>query len=548
GGLGAYDRTDQLSHQFVDSEIEQNRSMGMFAPTIFLGVSAFLLNIVMSRTINSQREQIAALKAFGYSNVEVGWHYLKTVLLIVAGSLAVGIPLGVWFGRSVTEMYAALFHFPDFTYRIYPSVGLAAAAVSVVAAVVGVVGAVIRAVRLPPAEAMRSEPPTGYGPTLLERIGLGQLVPPIARMVLRQLERHRYKSLLSTLAIAMAASVMVVGNFVGESIDYMIDSQFHRVQRYDVAVATNQVVSDRAAYELASLRGVVLCEPTRGVAARLRAGPRSRRVSVLGIPPNSELFGLLDMEGREAKLPAEGMLVSQKLAQVLDIEVGDWVQFEALEGKRPVSLVRIEATLEDFTGLSAYMSLAGLHRLMREGPVLTGANLLIDPAHEGELYTALRSTPHLAGVAVKRHAIDSFEATVQENMNLMKSINMAFACIIAIGVVYNCARISLAERSRELATLRVIGFTRAEISSILLGELAVVTLAAIPIGLALGWLFAKWMCESLDQELFRFPLIVGRRTYALSAGVVLAAAIASGLVVRRRLDRLDLVAALKARE
>ena len=318
--------TTQLSHQFLDNEIEQNRNMGMFAPTLFLAVSAFLLNVVMTRTINTQREQIAALKAFGYSNLEVGGHYLKSVLLIVLGALVVGLPVGIWFGSEVTEMYAKLFHFPEFSFRVYPSVLLSASAVAVVAAVLGTLGSVVRAVRLPPAEAMRPEPPTGYGPTLAERLGLGRLVPPVALMVLRQLERHPMKTTLSTVAIALAVSILVLGNYMQDSVNYMMAAQFHWVQRYDMSVATTEAVADRAIYELDSLPGVLQCEPNRSISVRLRAGPRHRRVGVMGIRGDSELFGLVNMDGKPVPLPPGGLLVSQKLAEILEVGVGDWVQ------------------------------------------------------------------------------------------------------------------------------------------------------------------------------------------------------------------------------
>lgn len=548
GGLGAFDRRDQLSHQFVDNEIEQNRNMGLFAPSIFLGVSAFLINVVMSRTINSQREQIAALKAFGYSNLEVGWHYIKGVLLIAAIALALGIPAGAWFGWLVTRMYARLFHFPVFLFRIYPSVLVAAAGVAASAAILGAIGSVSRAVRLPPAEAMRPEPPSGFGPTILERMGIGRFVPPIALMVVRQLERHPIKTGLSTLAISLAVAVLVIGNFFQDSIDYMMNAQFHWVQRFDVSVATTDPVSDRAMYELASMPGVMRCEPTRSVSARIRAGARDRRVGIRGIEPQSTLYGLVDMDGRETPLPPHGLLISKKLAEVLDVNVGDWVEMEVLTDKRPKRRVMIAATLKDFVGLAAYMDLEELRRIMLEGQVVNGVNLEVDPAYQDALYRELKETPAISTVMVKQHSIDSFNDTIAKNLGVMKRINLIFACIIAAGVVYNSARISLSERSRELATLRVIGFTRQEISSILLGELAIVTLLAIPVGLGLGTFFAWWMCTAFDQELFRFPMVVSNRTYAWASLVVIAASAVSGLLVRRSLDHLDLVAVLKSRE
>ncbi len=548
GGLGAYDRKDQISHQFVQNEIDQNKNMGLFAPSIFLGVSAFLINVVMSRTINSQREQIAALKAFGYTNIEVGWHYIKSVLLIVAASLAIGIPAGAWFGWTVTGMYAKLFHFPVFLYRIYPRVIVLSMFVSTGAAVLGAIGSVIRAARLPPAEAMRPATPSGYGPTIFERLGLGRFVPPVVLMIVRQLERHPLKTGFSTLAISLGVAVLVIGNFFQDSINYMMNAQFHWVQRYDMTVSTAEAVGDRAVYELASMPGVLYAEPNRAVSARLRAGPRSRRVGIMGIRPQNKLFGLVNMDGRETPLPPHGLLISKKLAEVLHVGVGDSLQVEILVDKRPVRQVTVAATLRDFAGLSAYMNLDDLHQIMLEGPVVTGVHMLVDPRYQDTLYRQLKETPKVAGVLVKEHSIQSFNNTIAQNLGIMKRINLIFACIIASGVVYNSARISLAERSRELATLRVIGFTRHEISAILLGELAIVTLLALPLGMGLGKFFAWWMCTMFDQELFRFPMVVTNRTYAWSALVVIVAATVSGLIVRRNLDHLDLVAVLKQRE
>jgi putative ABC transport system permease protein len=469
-------------------------------------------------------------------------------LLIVGAALAIGLPLGVFFGREVTGMYAELFHFPEFSYRVHFGVLAAGAAVSAAAGVAGCVGAVARAARLPPAEAMRAEPPSGFGPTLLERLGLGRFVPPILLMITRHLERHPVKSGLSILAIALAASVLVVGNFFEDAVDYMMDAQFNRVQRFDMAVATVEPVHDRAVYELASLPGVLRAEAVRAAPVRLRAGPRSRLTSIQGIDADAELFGLVAMDGRAASLPEAGLLVSAKLAETLDVRPGDWVEAEFLDGKRPVVRMMIAATLEDFAGLSAYLRRDALHRALREGPVVTSVNLLVDPARADGVSRRLRELPRAAGVAVKAYALESFQRTIAENMRLMKSINLMFACAIAVGVVYNNARLAVAERGRELATLRVLGFTRGEISAIFLGELAVVTLLAVPLGLLLGRGMAWYLIQSFDQELFRFPLIISRNTYAFAALVVLSASLASGLAVRTRLDRLDLAEALKSRE
>jgi putative ABC transport system permease protein len=548
GGRGAYGRTDQVSHRFLSNEIRELGRMALIAPLIFLGVTAFLLNVVLARLVGTQREQIAALRAFGYTRSEVGLHYLKLVLLLVVLGVGLGTAAGAWLGQGLTALYTRFFHFPVFTYRLGGEVVLFALLVSGVSAVLGTAGALLRAARLPPAEAMRPEAPACYRPTLLERAGLQRLLPPAARMVLRHLERQPVKSLLSCLGIALAVAVLVLGSFMGDALDSVMDAQFGLAQRQDVSVSFVEPASAAALYELEHLPGVRRAEPFRTVPVRLVAGPRSRRLGILGLEPRGELNRLLDLDRRVVAPPPNGLLLSAKLAELLAVGTGDVLTVEVLEGERPVRQVPVRALLADFEGTSAYMDRRALNRLLREGPTISGAFLAADPGRLDALYAELKATPKVAGVTVKRAALASFRETVAENLLRMRAFNVLFAAVIAFGVVYNSARIALAERGRELATLRVIGFTRAEVSAILLGELAALTFAALPAGLALGYGFAALTTRAYDTELFRIPLVIWPSTYAFAVVVTLLAALASGLAVRRLLGRLDLVAVLKSKE
>jgi putative ABC transport system permease protein len=416
------------------------------------------------------------------------------------------------------------------------------------AAVAGAFSAILLAIRLPPAEAMRPEPPARYRPTILERMGLGWLVPNVARMVLRQLERHPIKTAFAMLAISMSVAIVVVGNFMRNSIDEVIESQYFDVNRHDLSLATVEPVSIDAVQELANIPGVFQVEPRRWVMARLWARHRTRRVGITGLPPDAKLMQLKSRTGDKVSLPPEGLILSQKLGEVLGIRAGDVVRVEVLQDKRPVVDVPVIDLLDDMVGLNAYMSMDALNRLMREGPRVSGAMLTTDSRMLPAIYRELKETPKVANVTIRQSSVESFKNTVAQNMNHMRVINLTFAIIIALGVVYNGARISLSERSRELATLRVIGFTRREISTILLGEIGTITLLGIPIGLVMGYWFAWILTWFFDQEVFRFPFVIGRSTYGLAAATVLAASVVSALLVRRKLDHLDLIAVLKSRE
>jgi putative ABC transport system permease protein len=548
GSFGAYARKDQLSHLLLESDIQGLRTAGLIAPTIFLCVAAFLLNVVMTRLTSLQREQIAALKAFGYTNFQIAWHYMKFVLLISMAGGILGTLGGMWLAHDFTKLFMRVYQYPELVFRVRPNVAVNAILVAGGASLAGSFGAIAMAVRLPPAEAMRPEPPAHYRPTVLERIGLGWMVPNVARMVLRQLERHPIKTSFSLLAISMSVAIVVVGNFMRNSIDEVIETQFYDVQRFDLAVSTVEPVSLDAVYELASMPGVQQIEGRRTVSARMRARHRERRVGIVGLPRDATLMQLKDRDGKVVPLPPEGFIISKKLAEVLHIKAGESVRVEVLQDKRPVVDVRIVELLDDISGLNVFMDIDALNRLMRDGPRVSGAMLTTDPKMMPVIYRKLKETPEVASVTIRQASVDSFKNTVAKNMNHMRVINLFFAVIIALGVVYNGARISLSERSRELATLRVIGFTRREISTILLGEIGTVTLLGIPFGLVLGYWFAWILTWFFDQEVFRFPFVIANSTYGLAAATVLAASIVSALLVRRKLDDLDLIAVLKSKE
>ena len=548
GGTGAYDREQQNSHRYLSDEIQQLRGMASIAPTIFLSVAAFLLNVVLSRLVKTQREQIAALKAFGYSKWEVGLHYLKLILMVVILGTIIGTFVGAWFGQNLTALYTQFYKFPIFEYTLPWAVVVAAAAISFSAAVVGVQASVRTAVSLPPAEAMRPEPPASYKPTIMERTGLGALLSPAGRMIVRNLERRPLKASLSALGIAMAVSVLILGSFTLDALNYLIDFQFRVAQRQDVMVTFIEPIVGGVKREIQKLPGVLQADFFRSVPTRLRHAHHDRRVAVMGLDGSSEMFRLIDEKKRSVAIPQDGLLLNSKLASLLDVELGEEVQIEVLEGQRGKYRVPVTALVTELGGLNAYMHVSALHRLLQEGPHVSGAFLKVDPTRTGELYSYLKETPRVAGVSVKAAAIDSFNNTIANNLGKIRGFNIFFATIIAVGVVYNSARISLSERSRELATLRVIGFSKAEVSTILLGELGVLTLAAIPLGMLIGYLLAWWVSLGLDTEVYRIPLVVNPGTYAMAASVVILAAIGSGLIVRRGIGDLDLVAVLKTRE
>lgn len=548
GGRRAYARADQPSHALISEEFQQLEAMSTLLPAIFLIVAAFLLNIVVARLINLQREQIAVLKAFGYSDVAVGGHYMKLVLVVVLIGTVLGGALGMWMGRALGELYLEFYRFPALEYTLELPVLLTAALLTAAACLIGVINAVRRAVRLPPAEAMRPAPPATYRPTIVERIGLQRFFDQPTRMILRNLERQPVKSLLTVVGIATSCAILIMGLFFGDAFDFMIDVQYGLAQQEDLTVRFIEPTSTAALYELASLRGVQHAEPFRAVPVTLRHEHRAYETGIEGIPPDAELRRIIDTELQPIVIPPEGLVLTEHLAEILQVAPGDSVTVAIREGSRRTRSVPVTALTRQFVGVSAYMDLRAMHRLVGDGAAISGAFLMIDAAREAELMNALQARPRVANIVSQERAIEAFNETAAESMLTFTFVLSLFAGVIAFGVIYNSMRITLSERDRELASLRVLGFTRGEIAYILLGELAILTLLSIPLGFALGALASAGIIEGVQTDMYQIPLVLGRGTFALAAAVVLVSATASALIVRRNLNRLDLIGVLKTRE
>jgi putative ABC transport system permease protein len=548
GGTGAYAREDQLSHRFLTEELKQQRTIATVFPLIFFAVAAFLLNVVASRLIGLEREQIGALKAFGYANAAVGRHYAKLMLAIVLLGIAGGIGLGILLGRGLSHVYMGFYSLPFMDYVLRPRVVAAAAAVSIGVALLGTLNAVRGAARLPPAEAMRPEPPPVYRATLAERLGLQRWFAQPTRMILRHVERHPLKSLLTTLGIAMACGIMMIGGFQRGSIDYMVGVQFGLSQRADLTATFTEPTSGHALYSLRGLPGVEHTEGFRSVPVRLRFGHRTYRTSLDGVEPDGRLLRLLDRDLAPIELPTAGVVLSDYLAGLLGVRPGDRLLVEVLEGERRTLAVPVAATAQQYLGVGAYMRRSALNRLLREGDVLSGAHLAVDERARNRVYVALKEMPRIAGIVEQAAAIRAFYDTLAQSVVFFTLIANLLGASIAFGVVYNSMRIALSERNRELASLRVLGFERGEVAYILLGELALLTLAAIPLGLTIGYGLCAYLAHAFQSDLYRVALVLERDVYALAALVVILSALASGVLLWRSLGRLDMVAVLKSKE
>lgn len=548
GGTGAYGREDHFSHQMLNDELNQLKTMATVFPSIFMTVAMFLLNVVINRLISTQRDIIAILKAFGYSNVQIGWHYSQLVLTISVIGLLMGVALGIWAGRAMGEIYMDYYRFPSLLFRLDPAWLVLLAAITLLVAWLGGWQAIRRAAALPPAEGMRPEGPARFRVTRAERFFAPRRFSQPSRMVVRQLFRRPGRTLLSVSGIAMASAIVLVGNFQFDAVSLMVHSQFARVQQQDVTATLIDPVNSPALYDLQRQPGILYAEGRRVVTARLLNGHREWRGAIIGMPERARLQFVIDRDMEPVPLPETGLLLTDFLAKRLAVAPGDELDIEVLEGDRRRIRIPVAGITSEFLGVGAYMRLASLNRALGEGQLVNQALLNIDPGRARQTYRDLRETPRILGISIRQAMLDSFYETLAKTFLTFTLFISMLGGIIAFGVVYNTVRISLAEKGRELASLRVLGYTHNEVNHILLAEVAVMLVVGIPLGWLAGYGLSLAIITAMQTELYRVPLTITAQTLGISSAVVVVSAIASGAIAWWRLRNLDLIAVLKTRE
>lgn len=548
GGQAAYGRKDQTSHAFLEHGLDMLRNMSRTLPPIFLLVAAFLINVTLSRIVALEREQIGLLKALGYRNAAVAWHYIKFIIVIVTIGVVIGSAAGTWLGTYLTEMYGDFYRFPFLVFVQSPDIYVVAAGLSLGAAIVGAVRALRDIVTLPPAVAMQPPAPPRFRRLLPATFAMRNVLSQPAVMMVRNISGHPIRAMFTIAGMSLATGILIASLFLNGTMEALIDVTYFMSDRQDATVSFVERRPLKAVNQIARLPGILAAEPFREVPVRIRNGNIERRIMISGRPRDAELNRIIDTDLHPVVLPEAGLALSSWLAQILGTQVGDFVEIDLLEGQRRTVSLPVTALVEDYFGIQGMMHFDALARLMREAPAVNSVSVSLDANERDRFYDAIKSMPTVSGVALQRVSLANFRDALAMLVTTMANIYTGLAAVIAFGVVYNSARISLSERARELASLRVLGFTRGEVLRILLLELAVLTLLAQPPGWAIGYGLAWTLQTKMAGELMRTRLIVEHSTYVLASAMVIAAALFTALVVRRRINQLDLVTVLKTRD
>jgi putative ABC transport system permease protein len=548
GSQGAYGRKYQMSHAFLDSELNQLKAMSYALPPTFLLVAAFLVNMTLTRLIALEREQIGLLKALGYSSAAVALHYMKFVAAIALIGSLIGIALGFWMGDNLSRLYGRFYHFPElvFSRDLWPSA--LAVGLTMAAAALGALRAALEASVLLPAIAMAPPSPVRYQSFFKHPPRLVTLMHQTTLMTIRHLVHWPWRTLGGIVGVSAAVSVLVASLWPFGSVQFMLEANYGRMEREQAVVTFPTIRPAAALFDIAHFPGIIRAEPFRSLGAEISFGTAKRRTSLIGKSNDAQLSRLVDIGLKPITLPDQGLVISNSLADLIGVGPGDVVTVKLLDGNRQSHQVKVSSVVTGFFGTAAYMDISALNRLLGEGGAISGANISFDTAQNSALLAELKKYPATQFSTFLRLERRNFEKMLNENLLTMITIYLSMASIIAFGVIYNYARVSLSEQGRDMASLRVLGFTRGEVASLMFTELCIIVLAAQPLGWLMGYGIARAMASSFSTELYSMPLIIGPNIYAIASVANILAAVVSAVLVRQRIDRLDMVEVLKTRE
>ena len=548
GGLGAIDRTEQVSNAFIDAEITQLETLAYTLPPIFLGITIFLVNMVMGRIVALERAEIGLLKALGYSDGAILMHYLLLAGLVGVVGVGLGYAAGSWLSFELAQLYAQFLKFPYLIYSVSWNIYVIAGLLGLIAAGTGAARAAWVAARLAPATAMSPPAPPRFTTSWVDRALHAARISQPAMMILRSVIRWPVRAGLSVLGMALAVGILVSSNFFPDALDVIIDTAFYQSNRQHAVLFFNDEVDERAVAEASRLPGVLQAEGQQVMTAVLQYAHRHKRTTIEARRPGMNLSRVVSTAGEVVDAPPGGIMLSERLAAQLNAAVGDVIEVRFLGVHQGTYMLPVTQLVTQYFGLGAYMDQATANRLFQQDPRVSVVNVTLDAAHATAFQQSLKDLPRLAGRAMLAENRAGFEDTISRNILITTTIYAVLGTLITVGVAYNGARIQLSERARELASLRILGFTRGEVGFVLVGEIMLLALLAQPLGWWIGWGVARMLTESYTSDLYAMPLVVSAATFSSASLIVLSAALVSVLIVRRRLDRIDLVSVMKTRE
>jgi putative ABC transport system permease protein len=544
-------RENQLSNRFLSDEITNLGISAKVMPTIFLGIASLVIMIILNRMVKNERTQIGLMKAYGHTNLTIALHYIQYALMLSVTGCIGGFILGQFLAGKMIVMYNEMaFSFPYLKSQIYPNILARSMGIAVLFSLFGAIVAARRAARIKPAESMRPEAPKSGRRTLLERAEkLWARLSFTWKMVVRNIARHKFRASLNTFGVVVSCILLVFGFFTIDAINFVMDYEYFKSKKHDVQVNFFIERGKEAVHEARRFDHVRRAEPLLQYPFTATNGWHSKDIVVIGFPRDTEMRKLYDINENEVDIGESGLVLTDKLAAMLDVNVGDYLELKPMMGKvTKGKKVRVSQVVQQYFGTAGYMNINALSRVLDEPYAMNAVLLSTEAGMADELNETLEEVPAVASIELKNDAYDSLKDTMGQSIGMMGFITIFFAGIIAFSIIYNITAVSLAERERELASLRVLGFTKEEVGRVLYNENILLGILGIIIGIPAGVNLCRLLAKLFDTEMIRLPFYISTRTILIAAFVSAFFIFISNMAIHRKIHKLDLIETLKERE
>jgi len=538
---------DQPSKAATELDLEGGRDFAILLPALVLVIAAFAIYIAMSRLVRAQRTLIGLFRGIGYGRGSIVVHYLLFAVVIGVVGGSVGVAVGYGLGYLLTGLYADALAIPLIAHEFQAMPIVISVIVSLGVALVAAAAPAWAASRMLPAPAMRPSPevPLAKGSVpFIERVfGLGRRPPLLARLTVRNIWRSPMRSLYTVGAIALAVVLLVVGLSSFDSMDFIMDYQFEKTDRWDVAATFWSPQDDETLAEINDLEGVRRAERVYLTPAEIRVDSKRTNVELLAVQEDTRLHGF-DLSGgktADEALGGGGIILTKGVADKLDVGVGDRVDITTEAGSASVA---VSGVSKEFTGGLAYLSLATKDDLGLPG----GFNAVwldtTSPSASADAQAALYGLPAIQGVQIKEEIRNDWNE-MMSLYNVMTGVIVAFCMVMAGAIVFNTMTVNVLERERETATMRTLGAGRASVGLMLVAEGLIFSLLAILPGLALGTVAASYLIHTWSSEFFTMWFHMYPTTYMMIVAVIIVAALVSTVPSIWHSNRMNLAEATK---
>ena len=549
GVKSVIDREEQTSSKMISEEIKQLKSMGGTFPIIFFMVASVIIYIMMGRMVENQRTQIGVLKAVGFTNVQVLTYYMSYSAIIAFIGSFIGSIIGTYMGVGMTKLYNQYFNLPLGDVKIYGEFVVPAFMLTLFFCLFAGYNSCKAIFKIMPSEAMREKSPQSGKKIIVEKIDLiWRNISYLEKIIIRNLFRYKKRALLISIGVIFSSAILLVALSMSDSMNFMIKQQYGNIQDYDIKVKLSKLISVEELNNIKNITHVKELEPVLETGVEISNGWKSKNVGFTALVKDPQMYKVEDKNGNAISIPKNGILISEKLANTLGVKVNDSVNIKFyFPGKDKKEMV-VKGIVVQYLGLSTYTSMDNLNGILGEGMIASSAVLKLDNINfENEVKDKLRDMPNVTSVESKTDSLNALLKTMG-GMEASIGVYIILSGILLIAVLYNIATINIFERQRELATLKVLGFTNNEVKKLIFNENYIIVIFGMIIGLPFGKWLGAYLMASSSTDAYTIPYIIEIKTYIIAIILTLLFTAITNLTLMKKIKALDMIEVLKNKE